>query len=168
MKQWFITELVVVLLFCSLFVGVYKLHNTIVESSVQAVVTSVQHQAEHQNILLQQQTEEQTQALQQLFNTVTEEKDAEIKTLNTRIAVLSNSLQSRPSRDSEGSNLSETTRDAESTGYASADRLYREDAEFLVWYSSQTEQLRLELLACYMQYDKAKALLDDVDTSRSD
>jgi len=80
-----------------------------------------------------------------------QEKDRDIKNLNARAIALSNSLQHRADRPTEGSGVSTTT----SSGQASCTgkELFRTDAEFLARIGREADELRLALKQCYAQYE---------------
>jgi hypothetical protein len=80
------------------------------------------------------------------------EKDAQIKNLDTKYRVAINGLRQRQERDS----TTDSTRNscnAESTKGATGAELFREDAEFLIGFARDTEELKTQLKACYAQYD---------------
>lgn len=99
--------------------------------------------------------------LQNKSNQIQKDKDAQIKSLDTRVRTLSNSLHNRPERPSENSSaISYNPGDAESQTGANGMQLSRSDAELLVWFAGQTQELQVELQACYQQYDITKSTLD--------
>lgn len=92
----------------------------------------------------------QKQHQRALVKTQKEKEDA-IKALNKHHAAIVDSLQQRPLRDSrpnEGTNSPATV--CTGTG-STGDRLYREDAEFLIGEAAKADILRQALKACRAQ-----------------
>jgi type II secretory pathway pseudopilin PulG len=87
------------------------------------------------------------------------EKDAQIKAIDRKYSTTIASLRSRPER-STTSNSTSSTCNAESTKGATGKELYRNDAEFLIRFARDTEELKLSLQSCYQQYDTVKDQLD--------
>jgi uncharacterized membrane protein YqiK len=88
------------------------------------------------------------------------EKDAEIKAIDRKYSTTIASLRSRPER-STSSNLTTSTCNAESTQGATGAQLYRNDAEVLIRFARDAEELKTSLIACYQQYDTVKDQLDN-------
>lgn len=80
------------------------------------------------------------------------DKDAQIKNLDGKYRIAIDSLRQRQERSSS-SNSTGNSSNAESTKGATGAGLYREDAEFLIRFSRDTEELKTQLKACYAQYD---------------
>jgi hypothetical protein len=93
--------------------------------------------------------------LQDNFDKAMKVKDAKITSTNTRYNALVASLQQRPSRPSSPSNANSTS-DTEGTTGATGAGLYREDASALARFARDAEQLKVELLQCYEQYDTVR------------
>lgn len=85
-------------------------------------------------------------------STIKGEKDAQIKTLDTKYRIAIDSLRQRQERSSS-SNSTGNSCNTESTKGATGAELYREDAEFLIRFARDTEELKTQLKACYVQYD---------------
>jgi len=85
-------------------------------------------------------------------STIKGDKDAQIKTLDTKYRIAIDSLRQRQER-SPSSNSTGNSSNAESTKGTTGAGLYREDAEFLIRFSRDTEELKTQLKACYTQYD---------------
>lgn len=80
------------------------------------------------------------------------DRDAQIKNLDSKYRVAIDSLRQRQERSSS-SNSTGNSCNAESTKGATGAELYREDAEFLIGFARDTEELKTQLNACYAQYD---------------
>ena len=74
------------------------------------------------------------------------EKDAQIKAINNQLVDAVSELRKRTSRSSEAS-------DGSTAKGCDGSKLYAEDAEFLIRFSRDTEELKTQLKACYAQYD---------------
>ena len=85
-------------------------------------------------------------------STIKGEKDAQIKTLDTKYRIAIDSLRQRQERNSTSNSTGDSS-NTESTKGATGAGLYREDAEFLIRFSRDTEELKTQLKACYAQYD---------------
>jgi len=99
----------------------------------------------------------------ELQNTVTtqqKEHNAKVHNLNLRVADLSNSLSNRPLRPSGNSSVPEDTPNGTCTAGCNGQGLYQDDGAFLARYAGQAEELKLNLLMCYKQYDTVKDTLD--------
>lgn len=91
------------------------------------------------------------------------DKDAQIKTLDTKYRAAIDSLRQRQERSSS-SNSTGNSSNAESTKGATGAELYREDAAFLIGFSRDTEELKTQLKMCYAQYD---AVYEQLNNYRS-
>lgn len=85
-------------------------------------------------------------------STIKGEKDAQIKNLDIKYRIAIDSLRQRQERNSTSNSTGDSS-NAESTKGATGAGLYREDAEFLIRFSRDTEELKTQLKACYAQYD---------------
>ena len=74
------------------------------------------------------------------------DKDAQIKAINTQLVDAVSELRKRPSRTAETSN---------GKGCNGAS-LYAEDSEFLVREAARADTIRIALQACYDQYESLK------------
>lgn len=97
---------------------------------------------------------EKEQNWQQAADTLRQEKDREIKTLNARATALANSLRDRPTRPADAGKVSSTPSVGQSG--CTGKELYREDGEFLVRIAREADELRSALQQCYKQYESVK------------
>ena len=98
--------------------------------------------------------------LQAKVTTQQKEHNAKIHNLNLRVADLSNSLSNRPLRPSSDSSVPGDAQDGASIKGATGAGLYQDDGAFLARYAGQAEELKVNLLMCYKQYDTVKDTLD--------
>ena len=106
----------------------------------------LEYQNAQKALLIEQENKYQDMLVQSL-----KEKENAIKDLNKRHAAIVNSLQQRPARQdsSTPSSSSSVCTGAGSTG----DRLYREDAEFLIGEATRAEVIKQALRACRQQLE---------------
>lgn len=88
------------------------------------------------------------------------EKDAQVKDIDRKYRTAIDSLRQRQER-STASNSTGNSCNAESTKGATGAELYREDAEILIEFARDTEELKTHLKVCYLQYDTIKQQLDN-------
>lgn len=106
---------------------------------------------EYQNAQKAQMIEQENKYQEILIQSLKEKENA-IKDLNKRHAAIVNSLQQRPTRQSSSE---APTSPAVCTGTASTgDRLYREDAEFLIGEAARAEVIKQALRACRQQLEE--------------
>lgn len=98
-----------------------------------------------------------------LYSQVSEmeyKKNAEIKSIDAKYRTAIDSLRQRQERSST-SNSTGNSNNPESTKGTTGAGLYREDAEFLIRFSRDTEELKTQLKACYAQYDSVYEQLNN-------
>jgi DNA uptake protein ComE-like DNA-binding protein len=83
---------------------------------------------------------------QSAADTIREEKDAQIKVINTQLVDAVSELRKRPSRTSET---------AVGKGCNGAS-LFAEDSEFLIREAARADEIRVNLESCYKQYEALK------------
>lgn len=147
------------ILLLAVIFGVWTWHRAEVKMAVNEAVSQIEVQQAKESFRLKERSLNTQLELQAKVDKIQKEKDDEISNLKSRVSALSSSLSNRPSRQ-EPSGVSNNPSNPESTGYVAADRLYRDDAEVLVWFSARTEGLKIALQSCYKQYDEVKETLD--------
>ena len=90
--------------------------------------------------------------LKDQISMITGDKNAQIKDIDRKYRIAIDSLRQRQER-STSSNSTTNSSNAESTKGTTGAGLYREDAEFLIRFSRDTQELKEQLKACYAQYD---------------
>ena len=107
----------------------------------------LEYQNAQKALMIEQENKYQDMLVQSL-----KEKENAIKDLNKRHSVIVNSLQQRPTRQTTNK---ETSSSPVCTGTASTgDRLYREDAEFLIGEATRAEIIKQALRACRQQLEQ--------------
>ena len=132
-----------------------------VEKARYEVRTEIQQRYNARIDKLKEDSNNTQKAMKESFDTQLKEKNEKIKVADSKYRNLLSSLSDRPERPSSSYGLSLPPRDAKSSFYMDARGLYRDDAEFLSRFATRTEGLKIELLACYKQYDEAKRILDE-------
>ncbi len=141
--------------------GVYIWHRSEVKIAVNTAVTEIENAYSKEKLKLLEKANDETIALRDRTDKIIKDKDVKIKTLDTRVANLTLSLQNRPERPASNGSNTGITSNAKSPEGATGLQLYRADGEFLAWFSGQTSKLQVELNTCYNQYDEVKKSLDD-------
>jgi len=139
--------------------GLFAYHKVIVHEAVATAVAEIHIQQSKENIKLRERSLNTQIALQESFDKIQKDKNDKIKSLNSRVATLTASLQSRPSR-TESSGVSDNPGTQEVRQGATGAQLYREDGVVLAREAARAELIKEELLACYKSYDTAKETLD--------
>ena len=149
-----------------LFFG-YNWHMSEVNKAVTAAVTAIQLDISKKSLKLINAAEAETIALTEKVNQIDLQKKKQMRDADAKYNRLLadfnsfNGLSKRPERTghSSTSGTSNPTSDSEITRENNFGRLYREDAIFLSDYARTTEELKLELLACYDKYDSVRNTL---------
>lgn len=147
------------ILLLALLFGAWTWHRAEVKIAVKEAVAKIEVQQNKENFRLKERSLNTQIELQAKADKIEKDKNNEISNLKSRVRTLTDSLSNRPNRP-EPSGIPNNTGDEESTGYMAADRLYRDDAAVAIWFATRTEGLKIELQACYKQYDEVKETLD--------
>jgi len=139
--------------------GLFTYHKVIVHEAVTEAISDIQTQQVKENFKLKERSLNTQIALQEYFDKIQKDKDEKLKSLNSRVASLTLSLQQRPSR-AEPSGVSDNPGNEETRQGSTGAELYREDSEFLLREATRAELIKEELLTCYRRYDTAKETLD--------
>lgn len=150
------TKLVILALVLS---SLFAYHKIEVSKAVTQAVSDIQTQQAKENFRIKERSFESEVALKESFDKIQKDKDDKIKSLDSRVATLASSLQSRPSR-TESSGVSNDSRVEETRQGSTGLELYREDAIAFIGEAARAELIKEELLTCYRLYDTAKETLD--------
>lgn len=143
----------------------YSWHTVQVHNAVS--VAKVQTQTEVAAIYnkrienLKKESDKAQSELKATLDTQLKEKDAKIKRANSERDAALHSLRNRESRPGSKYGLSVPASNGESGQFVDGTRLYYDDSRFLVWLATRTEGLKIELQACYKQYDTARDKLEE-------
>lgn len=148
----------------AIVLGLFFWHTTDVKLKVQSAESQVRlelvQQYNKQTTELNAQSTKVQSELQAKVTAQQKEHNDKVHNLNLRVADLSNSLSNRPSRPSSDSSIPDNTSNGTCTTGCSGQGLYQDDAKFLARYAGQAEELKVNLLMCYKQYDTVKETLD--------
>lgn len=159
-----------VLLISALFtLSAYTYHRSIVKSEVHAAVLLVKEQVhkeyEDKHKELASKSDVKTKDIEDKTSKSKKEKDAKIKVLdNQRNAARkwvyelpSTSLRSKPIE----SYSTRSSSDAEDSSREIIGELSRTNADDLIEYATDAEEVKINLLQCYKDYDSVKQVLDE-------
>lgn len=104
--------------------------------------------------------------LQTFVDTQRKEKTDEINRLRSEHAAALERLRNRPERPASSANLPAPASDGAPAAGCTGAQLYRQDGRVLRGESLRAETIRLELRACYEQYDKARSVINDFQTKK--
>jgi hypothetical protein len=153
--------------FIGLTTGVYVWYKGKINTAVIVAVTKVQLDLAKQGMKLQDRAAEATWKLQDDVLIIRKQKDAEIQNLNTKYSSLIEWVRSQPKSAGDNNGISDSPRVAETTGKDSVGVVSRQDAVNLADYAKDAETIRLEVLACYQQYDLLKTALEQFKRENS-
>lgn len=136
-------------------------HTSEVSKAVTAAKASVEQtyrvSIDEQRKRLVARSEASEKALRNQLTNNSRSKDAEIKKLNTDVASLRSSLQSRPERTTDSTtSVSNSTGESPAKAGATGLQLSRPDADFLARFSGFSAELQAELKACLKDYEDVK------------
>ena len=132
-----------------------------VEKAKFEVKTEMQEHYNTRIAKLKEDSDKAQKVLKASFDTQLKDKNEKLKVTDSKYRNLLSSMSDRPERPSSIYGLSLPPRDDKSISFVDGSRLYRDDAELLIRFATRTEGLKIELQACYKQYDEAKRILDD-------
>jgi hypothetical protein len=95
--------------------------------------------------------------LQQRTSDLQKEKQDEIERLNQQHSIIVDGLRKRPARPAVVP-MPAPAAVTESPCQCDGRQLYREDAEFLIRQARRADAVKIELEACYQQYEQARQL----------
>lgn len=153
--------------FIGLSTGVYVWYKGKINTAVTVAVTKVQLDLAKQGMKLQDRAAEASWKLQDNVLIIRKQKDAEIQNLNTQYNTLLKWVRDQPKSTGDSSSISDSTRTAEVAGEDSLGVVSRQDAINLAEYAKDAETIRLEVQACYKQYDALKIALEQFKRQNS-
>lgn len=151
---------IAVIVLSSCLTASYFWHKSEVKIAVSKAEIALIAKYKKQSDLLEAKSKKASSKLKDQQQKSDKEKDAKVKQLDTELDAFVAGLLNRPERPEVTSSNTRDSSNAESTKGATGAELYRSDAEVLARYATKAEQLKIELLACYKQYDEVKQVLD--------
>lgn len=126
------------------------------KTSSQAAWNAERLEQANQSRKLLEKTAADTAELQAQAEKTQGAKNAQIQALNSRVDFLNSELRNRPQRPS-GTGVPTTSTDGKAASGCTGAQLYRSDSEVLTRIGRDADELRLQLKACYTQYDAARS-----------
>ena len=146
--------------FVGLVSGGYFWYKGKINTAVKVAVTKVQLDLALQAMKLQDRATEATWKLEENVLTLRKKKDAELKIAITKYDTMAKWVRDLPKSTANPVSSPRGANPAENTGADVVGFLHRQDAGDLTKYAKDAETIRLELQACYEQYDFVKTDLD--------
>lgn len=144
-----------------MFLGLAFWHKKQVSQLVTDTQVAMANEYNQRLITLQNKADFATLTLQEQLKEYENAKKIEIGNINERHARLLASVSNRANRPASNSGGPPVPNNPESPTGATGAGLYKDDAGFLIGYSADAERLKVELNACYFQYDTVKKAYDD-------
>jgi hypothetical protein len=136
--------------------GLYTWHKFQIHSAVKQAQSVMQKDIALGSLRLKDREYEASKALQTNVAKIVKDKDEKLKEADTRYRAL-NAYVAGVFAKSGGTNqgiLPGTTSNSENIGKGVEFKLSRKNADDLAGYASDSEKVRLSLVACYNQYDE--------------
>lgn len=163
LKAWWIAAVLAASVFLA---GTHWRAYTSGKKAVQAEWNVEKIDIARQSFKLAEQATRATTNLQADIDTQRQEKNHEIARLNTRHDAALERLRQRPERPAGDAHVPATASNGQVASGCTGAELYRQDGQLLVGEFVRAETIRLELKACYQQYDKARASIDALNEAR--
>lgn len=148
----------VILVFALIF-GAYVWHRSEVKIAVNEAVTAIEAQTTKERFKLLDRANEESFKLKEQIAKTKQEKERELQIADTKYRDLLHWLRNLPSTTSD-SDSTGSTGNAEDRSEEIIGELRRSNAEALAGYAYQAEELKVNLIACYRDYDAVKAARD--------
>lgn len=148
-------------LVAALIFGAWMWHKAEVKIAVSEAEQRIELQYAREIFKIKNKANEESIALKGKVETQRKETNAKLKDADVRYNDLLAWLQSQSSSTPSNNGVSNNSSNAESTRGTYFGGLYTEDAIALAESSRSAERLKIELLACYKQYDEVKDTLDN-------
>lgn len=156
-------KLVVIALSSFLLFGLHKVQ---VQKAVSKASAEIHTQYKEREQEIRLQSMQESKILQDKITSLEKDKRNAIKTADASAKSLRDwmySLPSTPIRE----NPTRDSSDRKDTAREVIGGLHRSDANDLIEYAYDTEQLKIHLISCYKEYDSVKKVLDDFRTGES-
>ena len=148
-RQW----LLVIAFLGASFLGVKFWEHRLVQQGFEAGYAKAEQTYKARDAKTQADAVVKTTQLQAAADKARKEKTDAITHLRAQHAADLERLRQRPERPA---NLPQAPGDGQAAAGCTGAQLYREDAELAVRESLRAETIRIELMACYAQYDRAR------------
>jgi ribosome-binding ATPase YchF (GTP1/OBG family) len=156
-----LTKLLIIL---SLAVGLIFAYNRHIDSVRSEVAAELSQEYNRNLIVLQNKVDSKSEELVAKIKEIEYDKNLEINSLSANYESIIDGLRKRASRPTSKSNLNSGTGNSESKTGAYPAELFAEDAKAFIDFARDTEELRLNLIQCYKQYDEVKDAANSLST----
>lgn len=143
----------------ALIFGVYTWHKAEVKIAVNEAVTAIETQATKERFKLLDRANEESFKLKEQIAKTKQDKERELQIADTKYRDLLQWVRNLPGTTS-GSDSTGSTGNSEDRSEEIIGELRRSNAEALAGHAYQTEELKVNLIACYRDYDAVKAARD--------
>ncbi len=148
-----LTKLLIILALVSGLIFAYTQHI----DSVRSEVTAELSQEYNRNLLeLQGKVDSKSEELVAKVKEIEYDKNIELNSISTHYESIISGLRNRANRPTSQSNLDSSPGNAESKTGAYPAELFAEDAKAFIDFARDTEELRVNLIQCYKQYDEVR------------
>lgn len=148
-----------IIIVLTLVFGAYVWHKAEVKIAVNEAVTAIEAQTTKERFKLLDRANEESFKLKEQIAKIEQEKERELQIADTKYKSLVTWVRNLPSTTS-GSDSAGSTRDAKDRSEEVIGELRRSNAEALAGYAYQAEELKINLVACYRDYDAVKSARD--------
>ena len=147
--------------FCvmAVFLGAWSYHKSVLYSEVKIAVQEVHDAYDAQRQELERQAEEESANLRDKIQTLQKEKDNAIKSADYQRTAMRKWLYSIPTTRIRGDSTGDSNYPEDSSREVIGE-LSRKNADDLIEYSHDTEELKIHLVQCYKDYEAVKESID--------
>lgn len=148
-----------------LFGYAYIWHKGKIDTAVKTERMIIEAEYNSRLLTMIKQKEEMQLSLNKKLLESERKKNAEIARINAKHATIVAGLRNRTEERLSDKDQCHSTTETGSTKGATGVQLARPDAEFLVWFSTNTARMQAELKSCLQDYENARKQLDDFNNS---
>lgn len=148
-----------IVLVLALIFGAYTWHRSEVKIAVNEAVTVIEAQTTKERFKLLDRANEESFKLKEQIAKTKQEKERELQIADTKYKSLVVWVRNLPSA-TRSSDSTRSTGNSEDRSEEIIGELRRSNAEALAGYAYQAEELKVNLIACYRDYDAVKAARD--------
>jgi hypothetical protein len=156
-----LTKLLIVLALVSGLIFAYTRH---IDSVRSEVATELSQEYNRNLIVLQNKVDSKSDELVAKVKEIEYDKNIELNSISSNYESIIDGLRKRASRPTSESNLNSDTGNSESKTGAYPAELFAEDAKAFIDFARDTEELRVNLIQCYKQYDEVKNAANSLST----
>jgi hypothetical protein len=148
-----LTKLLIILALVSGLIFAYTRH---IDSVRSKVAVELSQEYNRNLIVLQKKVDSKSEELVAKVKEIEYDKNIELNSISTHYESIISGLRNRANRPTSQSNLDSSTGVTESKTGAYPAELFAEDAKAFIDFARDTEELRVNLIQCYKQYDEVK------------